>query len=316
MADEFPAEAFFSPAATNPSPCSIGNSTFLIDSTIPSVSNWNQSFLGSDDGQRVDTTFMVDSITGTKFNYGHQEITSGSEEQQNPSIFKSSDDRGCVFLMEQPYNYQTPPNFYDNIVTTISQGLPMAFPFGAISIGYTPTLLPTSLDQPKQFLVNNRTINSCCSLTYSDELLSCRPMLETHLLHPPPLNFSNSVRPKCPILTTKIRKEKLSNKITTLQQLISPFGKTDTASVLHEAIEYIKFLHDQIRVLSTPYMEIGDHNQGPKIIIKEELKDTKENMKEDLRSRGLCLVTIPSTVALANGNILDFWSPTFGGTFR
>lgn len=46
------------------------------------------------------------------------------------------------------------------------------------------------------------------------------------------------------------------------------------------------------------------------------MKDTKENMKEDLRSRGLCLVTIPSTVALANGNILDFWSPTFGGTFR
>lgn len=174
--------------------------------------NWFSFFIvyfligsGSDDGQRVDTTFMVDSITGTKFNYGHQEITSGSEEQQNPSIFKSSDDRGCVFLMEQPYNYQTPPNFYDNIVTTISQGLPMAFPFGAISIGYTPTLLPTSLDQPKQFLVNNRTINSCCSLTYSDELLSCRPMLETHLLHPPPLNFSTSVRPKCPILTTKVR---------------------------------------------------------------------------------------------------------------
>lgn len=80
--------------------------------------NWFSFFIvyfligsGSDDGQRVDTTFMVDSITGTKFNYGHQEITSGSEEQQNPSIFKSSDDRGCVFLMEQPYNYQTLQTF-------------------------------------------------------------------------------------------------------------------------------------------------------------------------------------------------------------
>lgn len=51
--------------------------------------------------------------------------------------------------------------------------------------------------------------------------------------------------------------------------------------------------------------------------VKEESRDTtKENKKQDLRSRGLCLVAIPSTAALANGNTLDFWSPTFGGTFR
>ncbi|XP_038895926.1 transcription factor bHLH112-like [Benincasa hispida] len=353
MADEFPAGTIFSPAATNSSPCSIGNCTFLIDSTIPSASNWNQNFLGANDGQRVDSTLMVDSMTGTKLNYDHQEITSGSEKQQNPYIFKFSDDHDSLFFMEQPYN-QTPPRFYDNNVTTTSQGLPMPFPFETISIGYTPTLLPSSLDQPKQFLVNNRTINNSCSLTNSEEL-SCRPMFQTHLLHPPPLNFSNGIRPKCltklmgcdkvedwnrverqneskeiaiikrprsdnmpsPLPTFKVRKEKLGDKITALQQLVSPFGKTDTASVLHEAIEYIKFLHDQIRVLSTPYMEIVDHNQEPKIIIKEELKDRKkENTKEDLRSRGLCLVTVPSTVAFANGNILDFWSPTFGATFR
>lgn len=29
--------------------------------------------------------------------------------------------------------------------------------------------------------------------------------------------------------------------------------QTDTASVLHEAIEYIKFLHEQVNVRSFPY---------------------------------------------------------------
>uniref|UniRef100_A0ACD5W204 Uncharacterized protein n=1 Tax=Avena sativa TaxID=4498 RepID=A0ACD5W204_AVESA len=51
-----------------------------------------------------------------------------------------------------------------------------------------------------------------------------------------------------PLPTFKVRKEKLGDRITALQQLVSPFGKTDTASVLHEANEYIKFLHDQVAV--------------------------------------------------------------------
>uniref|UniRef100_A0ACD5U143 Uncharacterized protein n=1 Tax=Avena sativa TaxID=4498 RepID=A0ACD5U143_AVESA len=51
-----------------------------------------------------------------------------------------------------------------------------------------------------------------------------------------------------PMPTFKVRKEKLGDRITALQQLVSPFGKTDTASVLHEAIGYIKFLHDQVAV--------------------------------------------------------------------
>ncbi|MCD7457181.1 hypothetical protein HAX54_034387 [Datura stramonium] len=34
----------------------------------------------------------------------------------------------------------------------------------------------------------------------------------------------------------KVRKEKLGDRITSLHQLVSPFGKTDTASVLSEAI--------------------------------------------------------------------------------
>ncbi|KAL3523787.1 hypothetical protein ACH5RR_016621 [Cinchona calisaya] len=40
--------------------------------------------------------------------------------------------------------------------------------------------------------------------------------------------------------------QKLADKITALQKLVSPYGKTDTASVLHEASVFIKVLQDQI----------------------------------------------------------------------
>ncbi|KAF1879149.1 hypothetical protein Lal_00047821 [Lupinus albus] len=50
--------------------------------------------------------------------------------------------------------------------------------------------------------------------------------------------------------STKVQvpKVKLADKITALQQIVSPFGKTDTASVLFEAIGYIKCLQEQVQV--------------------------------------------------------------------
>ncbi|XP_048434726.1 uncharacterized protein LOC125474789 [Pyrus x bretschneideri] len=90
-------------------------------------------------------------------------------------------------------------------------------------------------------------------------------------------------------------KEKLGERITALQQLVSPYGKvelqkpksshpvnyfltiflqihrkyffffwelgklgvlqTDTASVLHEVMGYIRFLREQVQVLCSPYLE-------------------------------------------------------------
>ncbi|KAL3536816.1 hypothetical protein ACH5RR_000182 [Cinchona calisaya] len=42
------------------------------------------------------------------------------------------------------------------------------------------------------------------------------------------------------------RRQKLADKITALQKLVSPYGKTDAASVLHETSVFIKVLQDQI----------------------------------------------------------------------
>ncbi|KAL4368544.1 hypothetical protein GQ457_05G030010 [Hibiscus cannabinus] len=127
-----------------------------------------------------------------------------------------------------------------------------------------------------------------------------------------------SKRPKLetpsPLPTFKVRKEKLGDRITALQQLVSPFGKTDTASVLHEAIEYIKFLHAQVNVLSTPYMKQAAASIQQEVY--EKRTEDPDEPKQDLRSRGLCLVPISSTFPVANETTADFWTPTLGGTIR
>ncbi|KAF5796474.1 putative transcription factor bHLH family [Helianthus annuus] len=115
-----------------------------------------------------------------------------------------------------------------------------------------------------------------------------------------------------PMPAFKVRKEKMGDRITALQQLVSPFGKTDTASVLSEAIEYIKFLHEQVNVLSTPYMKNAAIMQQ-----QQQIPDkTSEGSRQDLRSRGLCLVPMSSTFPMTHETTVDFWTPSFGGTFR
>ncbi|XP_041000790.1 transcription factor bHLH153-like isoform X1 [Juglans microcarpa x Juglans regia] len=97
-------------------------------------------------------------------------------------------------------------------------------------------------------------------------------------------------------LSAKERKEKLGERIVALQQLVSPYGKTDTASVLSEAMEYIQFLHEQVKVLSAPYLQSN----------RSIMQDLGPN---SLRSRGLCLVPISCTAGVAQSNGADIWAP-------
>ncbi|KAE9445191.1 hypothetical protein C3L33_22914, partial [Rhododendron williamsianum] len=113
----------------------------------------------------------------------------------------------------------------------------------------------------------------------------------------------------------KVRKEKMGDRVTALQQLVSPFGKTDTASVLSEAIEYIKFLHEQVNALSSPYMKSGASMQHHHLGF-DKSRDCK-GPKQNLRSRGLCLVPVSSTFPITCETPVDFWStPTYGATLR
>ncbi|CAM0876351.1 unnamed protein product [Alopecurus aequalis] len=101
----------------------------------------------------------------------------------------------------------------------------------------------------------------------------------------------------------RVRRERLGERILALQQLVSPFGKTDTASVLHEALGYIRFLHDQVQVLSSPYMHSLPPSAPPRT------PEPRPPPPSDLRSRGLCLVPVACTDHVAGGgNGADVWS--------
>ncbi|PUZ58820.1 hypothetical protein GQ55_5G538300 [Panicum hallii var. hallii] len=106
--------------------------------------------------------------------------------------------------------------------------------------------------------------------------------------------------------TLKVRKERLGDRITALHQIVSPFGKTDTASVLQETICYIRFLLSQIEALSFPYL--GGHGNGNSM--QQHTVATEEGSSKDLRSRGLCLVPVSCTSHLAgdDSGASDFWA--------
>ncbi|XP_050382348.1 transcription factor bHLH68-like isoform X2 [Argentina anserina] len=127
----------------------------------------------------------------------------------------------------------------------------------------------------------------------------------------------------------KVRKEKLGDRITALHQIVSPFGKTDTASVLLEAIGYIRFLQSQIEALSSPYLGNASKNMrnNPHSLLNDNgsLKrkgapnqDSHQDHKtKDLRSKGLCLVPVSCTQNVGGDiNIgADYWAPAYGSGF-
>ncbi|XP_048446843.1 transcription factor bHLH154 isoform X2 [Pyrus x bretschneideri] len=85
------------------------------------------------------------------------------------------------------------------------------------------------------------------------------------------------------------RSQKLSDKITALQKLVSPYGKTDTASVLQEASTYIMLLQEQIQNL---LRMLGSSYKNAAALHPQE---SGSGQALDLRSKGLCLVPVSIT---------------------
>ncbi|KAM3324759.1 transcription factor isoform X1 [Capsicum chacoense] len=120
---------------------------------------------------------------------------------------------------------------------------------------------------------------------------------------------TNSKRQKNEFSSTTIQvpKMRLGDKITALQQIVSPFGKTDTASVLWETINYVRFLQGQIQLLSHAYMKSNT--------CKERYWGGFEKNEVDLRSKGLCLFPISCTPKIyhENNNGSDYLIPSYRG---
>ncbi|KAK8949400.1 Transcription factor bHLH113 [Platanthera zijinensis] len=97
----------------------------------------------------------------------------------------------------------------------------------------------------------------------------------------------------------KLKNDKIGERVAVLQQMVAPFGKSDTASVLTEATSYIKFLHDQLQVLVNPYLPSASNGRS-----QEGGGDCYR-----LRSRGLCLMPVDAAVLIAGSNGADIWAP-------
>ncbi|EPS58534.1 hypothetical protein M569_16279, partial [Genlisea aurea] len=91
--------------------------------------------------------------------------------------------------------------------------------------------------------------------------------------------------------------------------------QTDTASVLSEAIGYIRFLQSQIEALSSPYM-CNQHCVSSLRNMKlfsdsnRHLEKKIQESKNGLRSRGLCLVPTSFTHNVGSDAGVDFWPPS------
>lgn len=200
--------------------------------------------------------------------------------------------------------------------------------------------------------------NSCITSLSNNNMLDFSTSLsnKTDGRHPPPDRSSEcnstatggaskkaKIQHSANQSTFKVRKEKLGDRITALHQLVSPFGKTDTASVLLEAIGYIRFLQSQIEALSLPYLGSGSGNlrnhqtsvqqgernclfpEDPGQLLNDSCmkmkgssleQDSNQESKKDLRSRGLCLVPVSCTMQVGSDNGADYWAPALNGGFR
>ncbi|XP_042405064.1 transcription factor bHLH68-like [Zingiber officinale] len=111
------------------------------------------------------------------------------------------------------------------------------------------------------------------------------------------------------VSSLKVRTEKLGDRIAALHQLVSPFGKTDTASVLLETIGYIRFLHGQIQALSSPYIGKASRDSTSSHGSYHQVDDGDQEGGKDLRSRGLCLAPASFTLQVDQKDIAaSFWA--------
>ncbi|CAN8240840.1 unnamed protein product [Cochlearia groenlandica] len=322
-----------------------GGSTVTIDSTLQmmglgfssnSSSDWNQTILQED----LNSSY-IRNTQGQEHGQGFISTNISPNYLLNPSCSSSSPSTTSSSSSLLPTFYEPGPSPYNFVSTTSStindpHNLSWAnktnphdhhhqVNYGLINnfSNHTNSQVPFWTSSSNTNL-NNMTQSSfvttpqIISTHHEDKPKNQKTRGQNESLKRAKDNETTSKKPRVttpsPLPTFKVRKENLRDQITSLQQLVSPFGKTDTASVLQEAIEYIKFLHDQVTVLSTPYMkQSASIQQQQQQQLSSKTKDQEVIENQELRAHGLCLVPISSTFPVANETTADFWTPTFGG---
>ncbi|KAK4384036.1 Transcription factor [Sesamum angolense] len=121
-------------------------------------------------------------------------------------------------------------------------------------------------------------------------------------------------------LSSKEKKEKVSERISALQQLVSPYGKVhEKNTFLVHAYGYSfspsggngihKLPHEQVKVLSAPYLYSTPTQSQNDLNVLNAVFILKDNETSTLKAKGLCLVPISFTDGVASSNGADIWAP-------
>ncbi|KAG8492521.1 hypothetical protein CXB51_009776 [Gossypium anomalum] len=300
MADEFNPGPNWWDRTAAPSSSSSSSSSSVLNNSLGTFGGWNPEMAD------IKARSPMDSISSS----------SSSSHQSSSQFSPCSSDSTIINNMDSTSLYGGPSTILQGLLGTENQTYENRSINYQYGMNNNDPLLPNSWSKVPQFLKNSPPKNG--QLHFSNNAPFWNPSAATTTAtmvdHRPPGFFPSFPTPNFDEKPKKNGNETSSkrprNEIPSL-----PAFKTDTASVLSEVIEYIKFLHEQINVLSTPYKKTGATTQQQQQQNCEKSKDF-EGFKHDLRSRGLCLVPVSSTFPMTHESTVDFWTPTFGGTFR
>lgn len=116
-------------------------------------------------------------------------------------------------------------------------------------------------------------------------------------------------------IAERLRREKIADRMKSLQELLPNTNKTDKASMLDEIIEYVKFLQLQVKVLSTSALGEADAIEGgdgadtvfssDEIAFEQELVKLLESnvtkAMQYLQTKNICLMPVALASAMSTG---------------
>ncbi|CAH2041588.1 unnamed protein product [Thlaspi arvense] len=256
-----------------------------LSSSSAETTDWSQPLFGCAEIQKVWSLKSREESTMSEFPQTNLlpasfPMDSSANSSSLQTIFDTADSPSQHSLFQHTsLNYPSKTNNLGEFFPSptkfpplLRPSLPNSNPVWIASSSAALNGIPTNLFPPRQLqlLKSNFENKSICSSLVSKLNNGVQDLgsagKRSSYGEPQPMFKRPRIETPSPLPTFKVRKEKLGDRVTALQQLVSPFGKTDTASVLHEAIEYIKFLHEQVSVLSTPYMKNGAPIQHQEVL--------------------------------------------------